>query len=257
MAGVILNTIFNNAALPTSKSLVEQISTIPGLLGWFQGDSAKVEIDQGGIAGFNDVAGSSARFYRDSAENQAEVISNDLATYSAAVFNPAESANGKSDSYSLLNATLSPDSPYTYVAVFKQSANPENTGGDTIVGRYVSSASRAMVNIGGGATEVTFLHGDTFAHRHPIQKEQWHVVIASFDGTNLKFIGDDVTYESRVASGSTGSSAVRLGALSASGDQSFEGSISDVMLFQSDVIGTEDSLNLIKAYMKSVYGLVM
>lgn len=256
MAGVILGGSFNNPTLPSSKSLVHQVSEIPGLVGWFQSDIASVETDQSGIVQFNDVAGSQAVFYRNSRDNQASLDNAQLESYSASLFNASDSANGLTDCYVLQGADIAPDSPYTYVVVFKQSAAVD-ADGDALISRFTSSVARSLFHIDSGSNRVSFIHGNTPSPKHTFSKDKWCVLVGSFDGTSLKLIGDNITYPPVVASGTAGAADIIFGALNAYGGQPFKGWISDVMLFDRDIISSEQDLSIVKEYMRLVYGLEM
>lgn len=252
MPGITLNTTFSNAELPSSLPLGEQIVAEPSLLAWFQADAGHVTLSSNEILTMTDKAGGAGVLTPVSATRRPDLEAGALGSYSAAKFNGVTTADGDSDVCVLSGVAVPSSGAYTYVAIFK----PDDvSGGDTVCGRFTDASTRSILNIPNGVNAINFNHGSTSAMSHPIAVDEWSIVIAAFDGTDLHYYGDGVTYTPVTAVGTTGGTSFHVGALNSSGSQALDGYIADLMFFNSNVFDDPELLQVIKDYARLVYGL--
>lgn len=252
MSGITLNTVFNNSLLSSANSLGKQLSEMPTMLGWFQADDNHISLEGTEIVSFADRSNKNGAFLQVSSLSRAELVNSELQQYSAAQFVDESTTGGSADVYRLNGANFNTNAAYSVVAVFKVT-NPSD--GDTVFAKFSSGTDRVVISINNPGNEVRFYHGGSEVLSHPIEPNKWCFLIASFDGNNLHLYADGIKYEEKPAIGTGGSGNVNIGALGDSGSQAFNGFISDIMIFSSDVVSNSNDLDVITGYMDLVYGL--
>lgn len=246
-----LNVKFTNENLPVSTSLRDQIKAIPSLFTWAQADSAHVTLAGTEITRFNDVAGGEVYFEPVSTARRADLVTDAIGQYSAGRFYGSTSFDdGAADCYLASGGVLTPNTPYSYAAIFKPA---DIADAANILSRYTDASNRAALYMTGGMEKVRFVHGSALVDA-PVQIGSWSYAIASFDGTNINLRVNGVAATSTAAAGATGGAGLVLNALTSAGLQAFDGDISDALVFSGDIIGSGE-YEAIEDYARTVYGL--
>lgn len=251
MSGIQIQTTFGNSALPVVTPLAEQIAAIPDLAIWAQADAAHLVLSGVNITTWNDRAGGVNTLHRYSDAARAEYSADQIGGYPAAIFRGTDTvADGTPDYYSA-GALLPAEDPYTMVAVFKRSGA---TTQDTLISKFTDASNRALLACQSGAANVRLQHG-TSTISGPISDGAWNYVIAAFDGTTLLMNVNGVDITPVTAAGSMGAANVYVGGLNAAGTQALDGALSDVMIFNADVLSNATYKAALIAYFSREYGL--
>lgn len=251
MSGIQLQTTFGNAALPVVTPLADTLAAIPDLAIWAQADAAHLVLSGANITTWNDRAGGSNTLHRYSDAARAEYSTDQIGGYAAAVFRGTDANVDGTNDYYTTAATLPAGDPYTLVAVFKRTTN---TTQDTLISKFTDASNRALLACQSGAASVRLQHG-TSTISGPITEGAWNYVIAGFDGSNLlmNVNGTDITPVT--AAGSMGAANVFVGGLNSAGTQALDGALSDVMIFNADVLSNATYKAALIAYFDREYGL--
>ncbi len=249
---VEIQTTFGNAALPVVTPLADQIAAIPGLAIWAQADAAHLVLSGANITTWLDRAGGVNTLHRYVDASRAEYAGNQIAGYPAAIFRGTDTnADGTTDFYTTA-VTLPTGAPYTMVAVFKRTAN---TTVDTLIAKFTDASNRAILQCEVAAANVSLKHG-TSTLSGPINNGAWNYVIAAFTGSTLLMNVNGVDVTPVTAVGSMGTGSVIVGALAGpAGAQALDGAISDVMIFNADVLSNATYKAALIAYFDREYGL--
>lgn len=247
----ILPITFTNPNLPSAKSLRSQIKEIPNLFAWAQADPAYVTLTGEEITKFKDVAGGLVSFDPTGTNTRADLVPNQIGGHSVARFYGATSADdGAADQYAATGGVLVSTAPYSYVVVFKAS---DAADAANLISRYTDASNRSAIYMTGGLEKIRVLHGSTVTDA-PITLNTWNYAIASHDGENLHLRVNGAAATSKATTGGAGTGPLTLNALNTTGTQSFDGDMSDVMVFSSDIIGSGDYA-VVEQYIRQVYGL--
>lgn len=247
----ILPITFTNPNLPSAKSLRSQIKEIPNLFTWAQADPAYVDLAGEEITKFKDVAGGLVSFDPTGTNTRADLLSNQIAGHSAARFYGTTSADdGASDQYAATGGTLVSTAPYSYAVVFKAA---DAADAANLISRFTDTSNRSAIYMTAGLNKIRFLHAATLTDA-PITLNTWNYAIASYDGSSIHFRVNGVAATSFAATGTAGSGTLTLNARDTSGIQAFDGDMSDVMVFSSDIIGSGDYA-IVEQYIRQVYDL--
>lgn len=251
MSGIQIQTTFGRTDLPVVTPLRDQIAAMPGLALWAQADPAHLTLDGNLITTWGDVAGGANTLHRVSLTSRAEFVGNQIAGYPAARFRGSDDvADGQVDIYSTA-ATLPDAAPYTLATVFKRTTS---TNPDTIIGKFTDASTRVLLNCQNGAENVRLQHGTSTITR-AITAGSWNYVLAAFTGSTLLMNVNGVDVPPVAAAGSMGAASVIIGALSGAGSQAFDGWLSDLLIFNADVLSDNGKKTLLTSYFRAEYGL--
>lgn len=218
MSGIRIPQAFNNAALPQGASVADAILADARISHWFQAEAANLEVDESGIAAFIDRKDPLVRFARNGAANSPELVADQFAGFSGAIFDPAD------PDYCFLSAVPNLNQPYTWAGVASLRSNSA-TG--NLLAVFTNSTTRSILNVSAGTSSLRFQRGTSTAQL-PIQVGVPFAFIASYDGTNIALaLGGQVF--TATAAGAPGSTNLALGALPG-GSQFWDGAVGDIIL---------------------------
>ena len=229
------------SALPSAVSPVDYIIGMASLVGWYQAADPFVDVINGTeIDAFRDRAGGSVVFNRYSATNRADLVATtSMNGLTAAKFNGTTTADGSTDYYVLSDSAL-PDvgGAFTYALAITPA---DNSGADYIFGRFQGSTQRAIISIAPGSDNIRFQVGSKVIEA-PVVIGSANVVFASWDGDTLRMRvnGTDATPVDGTGE-DVGTGPLFLGTFSVSGSQAFDGWVADAIVWEADLLGTNDA----------------
>jgi hypothetical protein len=247
MAGIVIDTVFTNTALPVGESLAAGVLASDNLQHWFQADGAHVDLTGDTIDNWIDRKGS-GRVLAPVA-GSATLDDAALGAFPAALFDDASS-----DHYALSGSTLPWSGAFTIAAVARlddlasglRMLVGAGSGSTFYLGRIDTQTMRLRC---GGTNNINAVFPNT---------TDWFSVIASYDGTSVGKVSiNGAAAISGAASDPSVSSATVLGATASSGTGFWSGHISDLMIWNIDLLasGAAAERARVEAFFASAYGI--
>jgi len=247
MSGIRLDTLFTNTALPVGESLAAGLLASGNLQHWFQADAAHVDLTGDTIDSWTDRAGSGRVLTPVSGGATLEDAA--LGSFTAALFDDATS-----DHYGTSGSTL----PWTGAFTIGVVARLDD----------LTSALRMLVGAGSGSTfylgrigtDIMRLRCGGTNNIDAVfpNTSDWFSVLASYDGTSAGKISiNGAAAITGTASDPSVSSATVLGATASGGTGFWSGDISDLMIWDIDLLASGAAAERAKvdAFLSSVYGI--
>jgi hypothetical protein len=257
MTGVVLDTTFPDDGEPyysADQNLKDDIAAITNLVAWFQADPAEVTFATGtDIGTVTDVAGLTGTLTPTSTVRRPALADDQINGLEAFDFTRADS-----DSFQLGVASLDTNADFSYAALFR----PTDAGltVQTIVGRQTDSSNRAVMWII-SADKLRFTYGADLTGEANLTDGEWYLAICSLNESEgklkLRVNGVNQTEDVSITANAGGTATVCVGAVNTAGGSPFGGEITDVWLFQKDILATANAadLALVEQYVQNVYGL--
>lgn len=240
------NTDFNNPALPSGASLASRIAAMPGLRSWWR-VGADNTLVSGAISNINPRAGaSSVALAQGTADRRPVYTEGAFGTYPGADF------DGVNDV--LVAGSL----PYTKGGTFTWGAILEADA--VAAAQYfmalfetVGQSSTLFVNSSG---HPTFQHGNGTVTIAQDMRAQKLLLLASSNGTQIKLRVNGVDATPAATNNAQSASFLTIGASNTLGTLlPASCRISDVFVWQSDVLSFPNSIDIVEAYARRAYGV--
>lgn len=238
-----IDTNFNNANLPSALPYDEQILALPSLTEWFQADPSAVTVVAGSVSDLVSKKASARVFTQGTVGRRGALVPSAIGGF------PALALDGLDDNYALTdgpNLAL----PFGWAVIFRSTDNGAN---QNVMGRFSSSSSRCILNLSSSGT-LAFQIGSS-SIGGPVTRDAWHLAILGSDGSNMYMRLDGADIAPVAHNGNVSSNPFYLGTLNPSLSQCFLGRVSDVWLFDQNILGSAATIELIEGFARQVYGL--
>lgn len=242
----IIETKFNNPALPIGLSLTEQIKALPYLRSWWQVNSEKVTLVSGAISQIDPKAGGSGAYLNNGTADARPTFDVDgVGVYPSAAF------DGVNDQLVASAIPYVQTGDFSWIFMGSVSAMAAD---QHLASLWSSGANGTRMRVT-PAAQATFAHGSGFASAGTVVWDQPNLIIgSSSSGTIRAYCNGQES--SPIASDNNNSAAtLRLGVANAGAVQPATMGMSDFLIFQTDVLVQPTWMTIFEAYGKQFYNV--
>lgn len=243
---ITINKTFSNTALPVDLPLTDRIKALPGILAWFQANTALNTISAGKVTELANKTGGLGVLTQGTTGQRGTWTENAFGVY------PGIMLDGVDDEYLLSGLTPDTNADFTWAAICKgtpaaASAHILSNYAATNDGTWAGFDSFNRLRVKHGSAELA----SAYTPNTPAV-----VVMGKSGGTlSARFNGGATQTAATDNNGST--ATLRVGMLNSGGSQPFPGGFSDIMLFSSNLFSDIKQVQLIETFAAKAYGVTL
>lgn len=246
---IIIDTVFNNPNLPSTKPFAEQIAESTGLRSWFQVDESKVTVVDGAISTIAKKAGSSAVTLGPQGTASKRPL------YTPGVFSgqyPAAVFDGSNDNLIVSSSPYTADGIFSWCVIGKLASVTDQM----VAGTFSGANTGTWMRVASGAYQFQHGNGVAVAAAGLMNGDEF-IMIGSSNTTTVKGRVNGIDATPSATNNVIGGNILTLGAGNFGPDLPSNFSLAECLVWQADILQNAALVKVLESYASQVYGVTL